>query len=164
MNDLQIAILWVHLWSAVLFIGGSFFMWLVLMPVSRELAPDESARTVLVGRVARAFARWSNATLLLLVATGLYNATWYLPSADLATDLGTVAGQLLLVKVVLVGVLIALIYLHGLYYGRIISRLARERRVDELAQVRKRSRLVSYANLGLMAAILVVVTLMQGWA
>ncbi|MDE1821409.1 MAG: CopD family protein [Euryarchaeota archaeon] len=155
MELLDTVILFVHLLSAVLFIGGSFFLWLVVMPLSRQLAPDEAARTVLVGKIARGFAKWSNATLLLLVVTGLYNASWYLAGAS------PLARELLEIKVALVGVLVLGIYAHGLYYGRKISRLAKAGDVQGLQAVRKRSRPISYLNLALMVAILVVVALMQ---
>ena len=146
------AVLAVHLFSAVLFIGGSFFMWLVIDPVSRRLGFDEAARTRLVGRIAGGFGRLSTALLVILIATGLYNASWYLPSW---TDpWATLPGRLLVVKAVLVAVLVALVYVHGLYFGRRISRLAREGQVDALRDLRRKSRAVAYANLGLMLAIL----------
>jgi uncharacterized membrane protein len=155
MDEIAAVVLAIHLFSAILFIGGSFFMWLVVVPVSYQLAPDEASRTELVGKIARSFAKWTNPTLAVLILTGLYNASWYLPST---TPLGR---ELLEVKVVLVGVLVLSIYVHGLYYGRTISRLARERKVDKLREVRKRSRFFSMANLALMVAIVVIVALMQ---
>lgn len=145
-------VLGVHLFSAVLFVGGSFFMWLVVEPVSYRLASDEAARTQLVGRLARGFGRMATSLLVVLIVTGLYNATWYLPS--LSDPWSSLPGRLLIVKAALVALLVALVYVHGLYFGRRIGRLAREGRVDALREVRRRSRLVAYANLGLMLAIL----------
>ncbi len=153
------AVLWVHLLSAVLFVGGSFFMWLVVEPVSHRVMPDEASRTQLVGRLARRFGQVVTPLLLLLVATGLYNASWYLPSVT--APLSSLAGQLLFAKSVLVAVMIALIYVHGLYFGRRISRLAREGQVEGLRRIRRRSRLVAYANLGLMLVILALAVGLQ---
>ena len=153
------AVLWVHLFSAVLFVGGSFFMWIVVVPASHMLTEDESERTLIVGKIARRFAKIVNPALLVLVATGVFNATWYLPSMD--SLFASYAGYLLLAKVSAVAALIALLYVSNVYFGRKITRLAKEGRLDELKALRKTSRLVSFANLGLMSAILLLAAIMQ---
>lgn len=160
MNDvLDAIVLAVHLFSAVVFIGGSFFIWLVVDPVSYRIAPDEPARTALVGQMARRFAGWTTPLLLVLIVTGLYNVTWYLPSG--IALLTTFAGEVLAAKMGLVLVLVVLIYVHGLYFGRKISRLAREGNLEELRRVRRTSRIVSYTNLGLMLAVLALAVMLQ---
>jgi copper resistance protein D len=157
---IQGVMLWVHLFSAVLFVGGSFFMWIVVMPASHLITQDESERTQIVGKIAKVFGRIAIATLVILVLTGIYNATWYLSSfSDLFNTSG---GMILLTKSVLVVVLIALIFVHNVYFGKRIVKLARERRIDELNMLRRRSRLVSFTNLALMIVILFLAVLMQG--
>jgi copper resistance protein D len=155
----QAAVLWVHLFSAVLFVGGSFFMWIVVIPASHLITQDESERTQIVGKIAKGFGRIAIATLVILVLTGIYNATWYLSSfSDLFNTSG---GMILLTKSVLVVVLIVLIFVSNVYFGRRIVQLAREKRIDELKILRRRSRLVSFTNLALMIVILVLAVLMQ---
>ncbi len=147
-----------HLFSAVLFVGGSFFMWIVVVPASHVLTEDESERTRIVGMIAKRFAKIVNPALVVLVATGIYNVTWYLPSMN---PFATYAGDLLLAKVIAVVALIALLYVSNVYFGRKIVRLAKEGRLEELRELRKTSRLVSFANLGLMSVILILVAIMQ---
>lgn len=158
---LNIIVLWVHLFCAVLFIGGSFFIWLVMMPASHHFAKDESERTQIVGRIAKDFAKVTNITLVLLVLTGIYNVSWYLPSYLDLFAFHTYGEVVLFTKSVLVVVLIILIYVHGMYYGKKISELARDRNMEGLKAVRKRSRLVSYTNLALMVVILILAALLQ---
>jgi uncharacterized membrane protein len=160
LNAIDVAVLWVHLLSAVFFVGGSFFMWLVVVPSSRLISEDESERTKVVGKIAKRFGVISNMVLAVLVLTGIYNATWYLPSTGALFD--TYYGNVLLAKVVLVVVLLALIYLHNTYFGRKIVKLAAEKRFEELKALRKRSRVVSAANLALMLAILLLAVMLQG--
>jgi uncharacterized membrane protein len=160
LNAIDVAVLWVHLLSAVFFVGGSFFMWLVVVPSSRLISEDESERTKVVGKIAKRFGVISNMVLAVLVLTGIYNATWYLPSTGALFD--TYYGNVLLAKVVLVVVLLVLIYLHNTYFGRKIVKLAAEKRFDELRALRKRSRVVSAANLALMLAILLLAVMLQG--
>lgn len=155
---LNIIVLWVHLFSAVLFVGGSFFMWMVIVPASHLITSDESERTRIVGKIARNFGNMTNVLTVVLVVTGLYNATWYLPSAN---GLLEYPGTLLLAKVILVTLLLTLIYVHNVYFGKRIIRLAKDARLDELKALRKRSRIISTANLTLMLLILLLSTIMQ---
>lgn len=134
-------------------------MWIVVVPASHLLTEDESERTRIVGRIAKRFARIVNPALLVLAVTGAYNMTWYLPSIGALFD--TYAGHLLLAKLSAFALLLVLLYVSNVYFGRRITRLAREGRLDELSALRRKSRLVSFANLGLMAFILLVVALMQ---
>jgi putative copper resistance protein D len=156
---LDVIILWIHLFSAVIFVGGSFFMWIVVMPATKLVAKDEAERTLLVGRIAKQFGRLVTPLLVVLVLTGLYNATWYLPS--FSSLFYTYDGLLLFIKSVLTTGLIVLIYIHNVYFGRKIVRMARERDVEGLKAVRRRSRVISMMNLVLMALILLVAVLMQ---
>jgi copper resistance protein D len=158
-NTVNLVVLSVHLFAAVIFIGGSFFLWLIVMPGLRDVTRDEAERMRIVGRLSKAFGTLTEALLAVLVLTGIYNASWYLPS--FGALFSTYGGMLLLVKSILVAVLIALVSVHGAYYGRKIVEMAREGRFDEVERLRKRSRPISYVNLALMAAILVLATMLQ---
>jgi len=152
-------VLWMHLFSAVLFVGGSFFMWIVVVPASHTLTENEAERTRMVGKIAKQFAKIVNPALAILVVTGLYNVTWYLPS--FGSLFSTYAGHLLLAKLSAVASLIVMIYISNVYFGRRIMRFAREGRLEELKALRRVSRLISFANLGLMVVILIFVVVMQ---
>lgn len=156
---LNIIVLWIHVFCAVLFVGGSFFMWLVIMPSSHLLAQDESTRTEIIGKIAMRFGKISAPVLVVLILSGIYNATWYLPKFNSLFD--TVGGEILLVKVILVLILLLLIFAHNLYFGRKIIQFAKGKKFEELKQIRKKSRVVSYANLALMIAILVLAVMLQ---
>lgn len=159
MSIFDAVILWVHLFSAVLFVGGSFFMWLVVVPASHLFAKDESERTQIVGKIAKGFGRITNPILIILLLTGIYNASWYLPSMDALFS--TTGGEILLIKTILVVALLILIYTHNVYFGRKIVLFAREKRLEELKAIRKKSRIVSMANLSLMIGILFLAVLLQ---
>lgn len=133
-------------------------MWLVIVPASHLITSDESERTQIVGKIAKKFGRLTNPTLGILVVTGLYNASWYIPSAG---GLFEYPGTILLSKVILVAILLLLIYVNNLYLGRRIVRLAREGKLGELKQLRKRTKLLSAVNLTLMLTILLLAVMMQ---
>jgi len=73
--------------------------------------------------MARRFGAVTNVTLVVLVLTGIYNASWYLPSWGRSSTLAR--GKLVLVKAVLVVALVLLVYLHASHFGRKIVGLAR---------------------------------------
>ncbi len=158
MDYLQAAVLFLHLFTAVIFVGGSFFMALVVVPASRLITEDESQRTQIVGKIARTFGRVSIPTLIVLILSGLYNLSWYIPLSDL---LDTYYGQVLTAKIVAVGILLVLVFVHNAYYGMKTIQLAKEGRFEELRNLRRRSRIVSYANLALMVVILALAAALQ---
>ncbi len=104
------------------------------------------------------FGKVVNPTLIVLILTGIYNATWYLPSIGALTSY---PGTILLLKMVLVVILVALVYLHNVYFGKKIVELAAQRRLTELKQLRRMSRIVSATNLSLMTLILLLAAMMQ---
>jgi len=133
-------------------------MWLIIVPVSHLITDNESERTRIVGKIARKFGNLTSPILVVLVVTGLYNATWYVQSL---TGLFEYPGTLLLSKVILVAILLILIYVHNVYFGKRIIRLAQEGNLAGLKQLRKRSRIASATNLSLMILILLLATMMQ---
>ena len=42
---LDAIVLAIHIFFAILFVGGSFFIWLVVWPASYEITDDEKERT-----------------------------------------------------------------------------------------------------------------------
>lgn len=143
---------------AAFFVGGSFFFWLVVIPASRLITSDESERTLVVGKIAKVFGKTVTPALIIIVLTGIYNASWYLSSIQ---DLLIYPGTILLTKIILVMILLILIYVHNVYFGKRITAFAKERNIEGLKRIRATSRKISAANLILMAAILFLVVLMQ---
>jgi len=155
---LNLIVLWIHLFAAMLFVGGSFFMWLVVVPASRLITNDESERTRIVGRIARGFGKLTNPILTVLILIGIYNAAWYLQTVYALLQY---PGTILLCKMILVAVLLLLIYVNNLYFGKKIMRLAQEGKLGELRAVRRVSRSVSAVNLSLMIVILFLAVMLQ---
>ncbi len=154
------ALLWIHIFFAIIFIGGSYFMWLVLWPASFKVTDDEKQRTRFVGLVAKRFAYFSHTSLLILIVTGLVLAFgWYLPSPGALFD--TVGGKILLSKMIVVAIMIAIVYGNNIYHGKRIMRYSREGRTEELQRLRKMSHALSYVSLILMAVIVVLAVALQ---
>ncbi len=118
---------WVHLVSAIVWIGGQLFILIVLLPILRNALP-RNERALLFAQVGRRYAVVSWIALLLLVATGILNGErrgieWArLPQSSY--------GRILLVKLIFVAVVIAITLVHALYFGRRITTIAA--RVQEM--------------------------------
>jgi uncharacterized membrane protein len=157
---LNTIILWLHIFSAIIFVGGSFFIWVVVIPASYKITDDEKLRTRIVGLIGKQFAWITNVFLIILILTGIYNATWYL-NYNFFALYNTQGGNILLVKIVLVGAMILIMYGNNLYHGKRIMKMAREGRMDELRKLRKWSHMLSYITLGLMIAITITAVALQ---
>lgn len=156
---LNATILFIHIFFAILFIGGSFFMWLVVWPTSYELTENEKERTRIVGRIAKRFAWFTHISVIVLIITGIYNTTWYLGSyTNLYTTIG---GHILLGKIIIVGIDLLIIYTNNIYHGRKIMRLSREGKMEEVKEIRKVTHLFSFISLALLLVIAFLATMLQ---
>lgn len=147
-------VLWLHLFSAVVLVGGSFFIWFVVWPASFQFAANEAERTKAVGKIAKRFAYFTHGSVIVLIPSGLYLAAPYLESPSSLTS--TLAGQTLLAKIIIVAVTIALIYINNIYHGRKIMRLASQGKMEEMKRIRRVTHLASYITLGLLIVITIL--------
>ena len=170
------AAVFIHLASAIVWIGGSLFLALVLLPVLRKIAAQSAQGESnvglppgVLGSVARRFRWMSWLCIVLLVATGFH----ILPSRygigfnDFFTLGGHFVGTLQ-IKVALVAVVIWLSFMHDFLLGPYVNRLLEA--VQSGAEPHRRLGLLrrtliwmARVNVLLMVAIVVVaVTMTRG--
>jgi uncharacterized membrane protein len=136
---------WVHLLSAIAWIGGQLFILLVLLPIMRGALPRDE-RTILFARVGRRYGVVSWVALTLLIVSGFLNGerrhiAWeHLDASSY--------GRILAAKLVLVAVVIVVTLVHALYFGRRITQLAERaaalgRDDPEVAAERRRLGMIS---------------------
>ena len=175
-SDMYQAAVFIHLASAIVWIGGSLFLALVLLPVLRKIAAQSAQGESnvrlppgVLGSVARRFRLMSWLCIVLLVATGFH----ILPSRygigfnDFFTLGGHFVGTLQ-IKVALVAVVIWLSFMHDFLLGPYVNRLLEA--VQSGAEPHRRMGLlrrtliwVARVNVALMVAIVVVaVTMTRG--
>ncbi len=154
-------VLWIHLFFAIVFIGGSFFIWFALWPASFEMTSDEKQRTRIVGLASKRFARITNISVGILIITGLLLA--YGISADTPGFYSSGAGIVLLVKSLLVAAAIGIMYYNNLSHPKKIVRLLAEGKTQEVAKVRKMAHLLSYLTLLLLTLVTVLGAILVGY-
>ncbi len=156
---LEIA-LFLHVFFAIIFIGGSFFIWIVVWPESYNLTEDESQRTRIVGKIAKRFAYFTHVSVAVLIPSGLYLAYWYL-KGNLSNLIDTTGGNVLLVKVIVVAVDIFIIYTNNLYHGKKIMRLAKAGKYDQVKKIRRVTHFFSFLSLALLVVIVILGTMLR---
>jgi uncharacterized membrane protein len=119
---------WLHLLAASLWLGGLLFLALVASPVFRHRFSAEE-RSELLGQMGRKFRPYAWAALGVLVVTGLRRAMLVFGGLpELWEGLSaTPYGRILSAKLLLVGTLVVLQFVHDFLLGPRLARLRRER-------------------------------------
>ena len=151
----------VHILSAIIWIGGMFFLALVVVPVTRGLPPAD--RAMLFGAVGRRFRTVGWICIALLLVTGTINAayrgvTWAnLFSSELW---GSPFGTTLALKLAVVGLMLALSVYHDFVLGPRSVELARSGGAPQQAErLRKRASMLGRAE-AILALVVVILAIM----
>lgn len=151
-------ILWLHILSAVVFIGPQVFLAAVAMPALRTI-DDARSRQQATRAITRGFGVLGGGALALLLATGLYNYYQYdhfMDADDFPRYFVTMQ-----IKLTLVTIVIILTGLHALYFGRRLQALQESGASEsEIAGGRRNSMLASIATLVASIAILLCAALL----
>jgi putative copper export protein len=91
---------WVHLICSSIWVGGSLFIGVVLVPVLKAHTKSVEELVALMIKVGRRFNKVTLPAFGILIATGIYNSRGFV--GDPAAILDTTYGTILLVKIILV--------------------------------------------------------------
>ena len=106
----QAIITWIHLVAAAIWVGGSLFIGIVFSPLLKTISTSLEERIQIMIKVGKRFNKIAVPSLIILMATGLYNSHLLLSKPDLlfATSYGT----FLTIKIILVIALIITYVIH----------------------------------------------------
>lgn len=157
-NILFLILLSIHVLSAIIFVGGSIFIWLILWPESYKLDNDK-LRTKLLGFVGHKFAFYTNLTLGLLILTGLLMTYKYLFNFSLYFE--SIGGELLFSAEILIIIMIIIMYGNNIYHGKLIVKLNEENKFDEIKRIRKVTHIYSMITMVLLIIIVILMVAMR---
>jgi putative copper export protein len=102
--------MWAHLIAASIWVGGSIFIGIVLAPLLKTISDSIEGRLSIMIRVGRKFNKIGVPSLIVLIATGIYNSTGFIvqPSLIFSTSYGII----LLIKIILVIILLIAFAIH----------------------------------------------------
>ena len=106
----QAIILWIHLISASIWVGGSIFIGIVFSPLLKTMFGSVEERIQIMIKVGKRFNKIAVPSLIILMGTGLYNSHILLSKPDLL--LATSYGNFLIIKIFLVIALIITYVIH----------------------------------------------------
>jgi uncharacterized membrane protein len=156
-----------HVTSAVVWVGGMFFLALVAVPAVRKMPPE--ARSRVVGAMGERFRTIGWICIAVLVVTGIVNLayrriTW--ESVATGAIFGTDFGAVLAYKTGVVLAMIALSIVHDFYWGPASTRMMETHgpRDPRVGAARKRASMLGRANAVLALVVVALgVLLVRGW-
>ena len=110
MSLVNALIMWAHLIAASIWVGGSIFIGIVLAPLLKTISDSIEGRLSIMIRVGRKFNKIGVPSLIVLIATGIYNSTGFIVQPS--SILSTIYGLVLLIKVILVIILLITFAIH----------------------------------------------------
>ena len=93
-------LIWVHLVTASIWVGGSIFLGIVLAPMLKSITGTLEDRIALMIKIGRRFNKIAMPSFMILIITGIYNSRAFLEEPRLLFE--TNYGIILVFKIILV--------------------------------------------------------------
>ncbi len=106
----QAILTWIHVTCAAIWVGGSLFIGVVFAPILKKMSMPIEERLQLMIKVGRRFNKLAVPALIILMATGMYQAHLILQKSDLLLE--SSYGNVLVIKIILVVALIVTFAIH----------------------------------------------------
>jgi copper resistance protein D len=153
MNIIDGFIIWIHLLSASIWVGGSIFIGIILAPMLKYIGNSMEERIMIMIKIGRRFNNIAFPSFIILMLTGLYNSRFFFerPHNFIETDYGI----LLLVKIVLVIITFASYIIHIKSLGKDTEAKIIENRESEYVHI-IRSKIINYGRLTVILSILIL--------
>ena len=106
----QAFLTWIHITSAAIWVGGSLFIGAVFAPIFKKMSMSVQERLQFMIKVGRRFNKIAVPSLIILIATGVYQAHLILQKPDMLYETGY--GNVLIIKIILVAALVITYAVH----------------------------------------------------
>jgi len=157
----QAIITWIHLVSAAIWVGGSLFIGIVFSPLLKTIANSLEERMQIMIRVGRRFNKIAVPSLIILMATGLYNSHVLLSKPELLV--ATSYGIFLIIKIILVVALVVIYAIHVRLIRKDIEEKIMSNQMPEyqIQKLRKKIIILGEITVVLSLAILFLASLLD---
>jgi len=154
MPILDALLMWAHLVSASVWVGGSIFIGIVLAPLLKTISDSVEERVAIMIRVGRKFNKIAIPSLAILIVTGLYNSSNILsrPQFLLSTNYGII----LVIKIILVISLLGMFAIHvRIIRNEIEKKITSKEMLPEIVQ-KLRSKIISLGRIMVVVSIAIL--------
>ena len=152
---------WIHLVSAAIWVGGSLFIGIVFSPLLKTMTNSLQERMQIMIRVGKRFNKIAVPSLIIMMATGLYNSHLILGKPHILFE--TSYGQFLIIKIVLVIVLIIIYAVHVRVIRKDVEEkiMSNQMSEPEIQKLRKKIIILGEITVVLSLAILFFASLLD---
>lgn len=160
----QVIITWIHLIAASIWVGGSLFIGIVISPLLKTMSTSLEERLEFMIKVGRRFNRIAIPSLIILIATGIYNSTTFLNKPELL--LSSNYGNFLIVKIILVIALIITFVTHVRIIRKDVEEkiILKQMQENQIQKLRKKIIILGEITIILSVAILFMAALLDAGA
>lgn len=157
----QAILTWIHLVSASIWVGGSLFIGIVLVPILKKMDLSLKERLSIMIKVGRKFNKIAVPSLIILIITGLYNSHLLLGKPDILFS--SSYGNLLIIKIFLVITLIIIFAIHIRVIRKDVEEKIMQDKMTEIQikKLRKKIIILGEATVILSVAILFFAALLD---
>jgi putative copper export protein len=147
-------LMWAHLVSASIWVGGSIFIGIVLAPLLKTISESVEERVAIMIRVGRKFNKIAIPSLAILIVTGLYSSSNILgrPQFLLSTNYGII----LVIKIILVISLIGIFVIHVRMIRSEIERKVGSKEMSPEIVQKLRSKIISLGRIMVFVSVAIL--------
>ncbi|MBI1828178.1 MAG: CopD family protein [Thaumarchaeota archaeon] len=147
-------LMWAHLVSASIWVGGSIFIGIVLAPLLKTISESVEERVAIMIRVGRKFNKIAIPSLAILIATGLYSSSNILSRPEFLFS--TNYGIILVIKIILVISLLVMFAIHvRIIRTEIEQKIKSKEMLPEIVQ-NLRSKIISLGRIMVFVSIAIL--------
>ena len=157
----QAVITWIHLVASAIWVGGSLFIAMVFAPVLKTMGSSVEDRLQIMIKVGRKFNRVAIPSLMILIATGIFNAHQMLIRPEFLFS--TSYGMLLVIKIIFVAGLLVAFGVHVRIIRKEIEQkiTAKQLSDSQIAKLRTKIIIVGQVTVILSVVILFMAALLD---
>jgi len=157
----QAIIMWIHLLSASIWVGGSLFIGIVFSPLLKSMFDSIEERLQIMIKVGKRFNKIAVPSLIILIGTGLYNSHQLLIKPELL--IATSYGNFLIIKIILVFALIITYVVHVRIIRKEIEDkiMSKQMSSHQIQRLRKKIIILGEITVVLSVAILFLAALLD---
>jgi len=147
-------LMWAHLVSASIWVGGSIFIGIVLAPLLKTISESVEERVAIMIRVGRKFNKIAIPSLAILIVTGLYNSSNILSKPEFL--LSTNYGIILVIKIIFVISLLVMFAIHvRIIRTEIEKKIESKEMLPEMVQ-KLRSKIISLGRIMVIVSVAIL--------
>jgi uncharacterized membrane protein len=150
----QALITWIHLISSAIWVGGSLFIAVVIAPVLKTMSTSIEERLQIMIKVGRRFNKIAIPSLVILIATGIYNANQVLIRPDFLISTGY--GVMLTIKMILVVALLVSFVVHVRIIRRDVEQMIMEKQLTETQILKLRKKIIIVGEITVILSVAVL--------